>query len=155
MRKPLLAAVALTMTLGACGWVGQSRLNPFNWFGSSQETTLVPASGYVVVQDNRPLVGAVTEMTVDRNPGGAIVRAEGLTATQGWWDAELVAENDGRPVNGVLTYRFVVAAPREVTRVSTDASRTVTAAASLSMFDLENVSSIVVRGAQNARTARR
>lgn len=155
MRKPLLAAVALTLTLGACGWAGQSRLNPFNWFGSSQETTLEPASGYVVEIDGRPLVSAVTEMTVDRTPGGAIVRAEGLTPTQGWWDAELVPENAGRPVNGVLTFRFKVAPPREATRVSTDVSRTVTAAATLSLFDLDNVTTIVVQGAQNARTARR
>lgn len=155
MRKPLLAAVALTLTLGACGWASQSRLNPLNWFGSSEEATLEPASGYVVEQDNRPLVAAVTDMSVDRNPGGAIVRAEGLTATQGWWDAELVPENDGRAVNGVLTFRFVIAPPRTTTRVSTDASRAVTAAASLSMFDLDGVNSIVVQGAQNQRIARR
>ncbi|SDW94667.1 hypothetical protein [Roseicitreum antarcticum] len=155
MRKPLLAAVALTLTLGACGWASQTRLNPFNWFGSSEETTLEPAAGYATVVDGRPLVSAVTDMAVERNPGGAIVRAEGVTPTQGWWDAELLPENEGRPVNGVLTFRFVIAPPRQATRVSTEVSRTVTAAVTLSMFDLENVTTIVVQGAQNQRTARR
>ena len=90
-----------------------------------------------------------------RQPGGAIVRATGLPPTQGWWDASLVAENSGLPVDGVLTYRFVVDQPREATRVSTQQSREVTAAAYLSDIKLEGISQIVVLGAENSQSSRR
>ncbi len=156
MSKPLLAGLALALVLGGCGTVRESRVNPFNWFGQSQEeVTLAPRGGWSGVVDNRALVAEVSEMAVERFPGGAIVRAAGITSTQGWWDAELVALNDGRPVDGVLTYEFRIAAPRTPTRVSTPQSRTVSAAVRVSDRRLEGVRSIVVRGAQNARSAQR
>jgi hypothetical protein len=58
-------------------------------------------------------------------------------------------------VDGVLTYRFVVAEPREATRVSTERSRRVTVAVMLTEFDLAGVRSIVVRGAQDQRSVSR
>jgi hypothetical protein len=105
--------------------------------------------------DPRILVADVTEMEVARQPGGAIVRAAGLPPTQGWWDAALVAENRGEPVDGVLTYRFVVDQPRGPARVSTPQSREVTAAAYISDIKLANVTQIVVLGAANSRSSRR
>ena len=45
---------------------------------------------------------AVLTMTVEPIPGGAIVRASGLTPTQGWWNAELVPRDLDE--NGVLVY---------------------------------------------------
>lgn len=155
MHKPILAALALTLTLGACGSMRESRINPMNWFGRDAKETLAPSGGWNTQVDRRALVPVVSELEVLRTPEGAIVRATGITATQGWWDVELRPTNDNRPVNGTLTYEFVVAAPRQPTNVSTDASRSVSAAVKLSHARLDGVRRIEVRGAQNARSVNR
>lgn len=157
MRLPLAAILATAVIVSGCARVSESRLNPFNWFGSSraEAVTLTPEGGFGNPLDFRVPIQSVTELAVEPMPGGAIVRAAGVAPTQGWWDAELIAENDGRPVDGVLVYRFVVAEPREATRVSTERSRTVTAAAMLSDFDLAGVRTIVVRGAADQRSVSR
>lgn len=155
MKKPALAAVAALTLLGACGGFQLSSLNPFGWFSASSEESIVPEGGWATVQDNRPLVDQVTEMAVEAFPGGAIVRATGLPRTQGWWDAELVPENDFRPVDGVLTFRFVVAAPRTAAREGTPMSREVTAGIYVSDFKLRDVRQITVIGERNARSSRR
>jgi hypothetical protein len=144
MRVPLAAALIGVMVLGACS--SPSRLNPMNWFSSSRSetVTLTPEGGYAAVVDNRELVGRVLELRVEQLPGGAIVRATGLAPTQGWWDAELVAD-DGAAA-GDLAYRFVISAPREDRRVSTDASRRITAAVTLTDRQLQDIRRIIVRG---------
>ena len=156
MRLPVTGMLVLAMTLGACGTIRDSRLNPFNWFGRS-EVVEVPAEGVVPGRpyDTRSLVSQVIDMEVARYPGGAVVRATGLPPTQGWWKADLVAENSGFPVDGVLTYRFVIAAPLTPKPVSTQQSREVTAATHLSNIKLDEVRQIVVVGAQNSRVSRR
>ena len=157
MRLPVTGLLILALVLAGCGRMRESRLNPFNWFGRSQETTVVATDPIVPGRpgDPRILVAQVTEMEVARHPGGAIVRATGLPPTQGWWDAALVAENNGEPVDGVLTYRFVVDQPLKQTRVSTPQSREVTAAAYLSDVKLADISQIVVLGAENSRSSSR
>ncbi len=155
MHKPLLAALALVLALGACGSVRESRLNPFNWFGRESTETLAPSGGWQTEIDRRALVPVVTEMEVIRTTGGALLRASGLTATQGWWDVELRPINRGRPVDGALIYEFVVAAPRVPMPASTEASRTVTAAVKISNERMAGVRRVVVRGEQNARSVNR
>lgn len=156
MRLPVFGVLILALALGACARVRDSRLNPFNWF---QRSEVVVASAESVVpgrpNDGRLLVAQITDMEVARHPGGAIVRATGLPPTQGWWKADLVAENNGVPVDGVLTYRFVIAQPLGPKPVSTPRSREVTAATHLSDIRLANVTQIVVVGAQNSRVSRR
>ncbi|MBR3371000.1 MAG: hypothetical protein IKG52_10265 [Rhodobacteraceae bacterium] len=152
MKKPLIASLVLVLALSACGTMRESRLNPRNWFSSDSTETLVPAAGWGTTVDRRALVPVVTEMEVLRTPEGAVVQATGVTGTQGWWDAELRAINDERPVNGALIYEFVLASPMSsTTATGTDASRTVTAGVKLSNRRLEGVRRIVVRGAQNQR----
>ncbi len=157
MRKPLIAALAAALVLGACASARESRLNPANWFGRSQPQapTLAPEGGYGPrVIDNRALVEQVTVLAVERMPGGAIVRATGLPPTQGWWDAELVAETE-RVAPGTLAFRFVVAAPRSPQPASTPQSREVTAGLYLSDIALRDVRQIIVRGRINERVVRR
>ncbi|MDH2327652.1 hypothetical protein QCN27_12335 [Cereibacter sp. SYSU M97828] len=142
MRKPLLAALALTMTLGACG-----RLNPANWGGGRPEPMDPAFAPVVVAADPRPLVAQVTSLKVEETRDGAIVRATGLPPTQGFWQADLIA----RPLaDGVLVYDFRIAPPVEDRRVSTQASREVTVAAVLNRADLAGIRQIVVQGAGNA-----
>ncbi len=159
MKKPLLAALMLTVALGACGF-RQSRLNPFNWFGTSQQQAAPaqydPVTGQKIVpQATVGMVAEVIDLVVERRPGGALVRATGLPPTQGWWNAALKAENGGKPVKGVLTFRFEIAPPPGQTPASTPQSREVTVATYLSDAQLDGVSQITVTGTQNARTSRR
>lgn len=154
MTRPLIAALALTMLLSACGTIRESRFNPLNWFGSSRSapSDLGPTQLSV---DNRPLVAQVTGLAIERTSSGAIVRAEGLTPTQGWWDAELVPQTSLRPIDGVLVYQFRITPPGRQTRVSTPQSRAVSVATTLSESQLETIREIVVVGAENQRSTRR
>ncbi len=155
MHKPLLAALAVTLVLGACGTVRDSRLNPMNWFGRESTETLAPSGGWASEVDRRALVPTVTALEIIQTTGGAVVYASGVTQTQGWWDVELRPVNRGRPVDGALVYEFVVAAPRTQTAVSTEGSRTVTAGVKVPQARLAGVQRVVVRGAGNQRSVTR
>ncbi|WP_022704778.1 hypothetical protein [Pseudorhodobacter ferrugineus] len=149
MNTPLVATLCATLALGACSSISNSRLNPFNWFGGSEETVtlLVEAP-----QDSRLLVSQVTDLTLERMPGGVIIRATGLPPTQGYWEAELVA----RPVDdGQITFDFRVFPPITAQISSTPQSREVTVATYLSNIKLDSIRQITVQGANNARTSRR
>ncbi len=144
-------ALGLGLALVGCGRIGQSKLNPFNWFKRSQprETIALPTQA----GDPRPLVDTVLSMTVEPIPGGAVVRARGVTPTQGWWAAELVPQElDDK---GVLVYEFRLLPPRGKVDVNTQQSREIDVAIYISDVKLENVREIVVQGATNARSARR
>lgn len=156
MNRTTLAALSAVLFLSACGGFSGSRFNPFNWFDRpAQETgSLIPSGGYSVA-DNRTPVAQVTEMALERRPGGAVLRATGLPPTQGWWDAELRAENGGEPVDGVLLFTFVLAEPRQATPQGSQMSREVTAAIYLSDIRMNAAREIRVQGAQNARSLRR
>ena len=149
LARPVLAVTLCALLIG-CGGFRDSRLNPFNWFGRSEprETVAVP-----VVEDPRPLVGAVLSMTVEPMPGGAIVRARGETPTQGWWAAELVPMDVGE--DGVLVYEFRLLPPEGRTDVNTPQSRQVDVAVFIPNARLERINEIVVQGSSNARSARR
>lgn len=148
MKTPLLAALSLVVVLGAC----QSRLNPFNWFGRSApvETVLITEAE---AADPRALVDEVLSLSIEPFPGGAIIRAEGRSAVQGYWDAELVP----RPIEkeGVQVYDFRILPPITATDVNTPRSRQVAVAVSLSDIKLEGINQIIVQGARNARAVRR
>ncbi len=159
MKRIVTVTLVVTLAVAGCGRIRDSRLNPFNWFGGAQsqprEQVSALEAGMAPKADPRPLVDQVTVMTVNRTPQGAIIQATGLPATQGFWDAELVADNGGDPVDGVLTYRFVVAEPKGPRRVSTPQSREVTAAAFITSRKLEDISRIVVQGLRNSQVSSR
>ena len=152
MTRPTIAALAGLLLLGACGGFSQSNWNPVNWFGGSKEVAVVQTTEDGRPVDTRPLVDQVLSMSVERYPGGAIIRATGLPPMQGYWNGQLVQDpvKDGR-----LTFRFVLFAPPKPTRVSTQQSREVIVGTSLSNKQLEGIREIIVQGAQNARSSRR
>lgn len=167
MRATLLAGLALTLTLSACGSVRESRLNPFNWFGRSEASRVAEARTVAERADPRPLVDQVTAMSIERLPGGAILRATGLPPTQGFWDAELVPVpqvSETRGADGtvtrmidrsVLVFDFRLAPPPYAARQGTEWSREVEVATYLTDNDLAGVTRVVVRGARTERMARR
>lgn len=154
MRLVLVALLSLTLAVPACGRIGESRINPMNWFGGSRDERpdLGPTSD---ITDNRALVVRVTELSIERTSSGALIRAEGLTRSAGWWDAQLVPENNGVPLDGVLSFRFVAAAPREPVPDTGERSRTLVVAYPVSTAILEQTSAVVVNGQENSRRARR
>jgi hypothetical protein len=150
MRKPMLAAMVLVLGLGACGTVRDSRLNPLNWFGNSRSEAAVAGP----VGDGRLLVAQVAQFSVEPATGGAILRATGLPPTIGWWDGELVLDDDASTPD-MLAYRFVIRAPSTPRPVVTQTAREVTVARFVSNFRLEGVRRITVTGEGNARTVSR
>ena len=150
MKTPLVAALCASLALGACSTISNSRLNPFNWFGGSQEVALSPTATRPA--DPRRLVAQVVDMQLEKMPGGVIIRATGLPPTQGYWEAELVA----RPVeDGAIVYDFRVFPPLDRAAVSTPQSREVTVATFLSDIKLRGIRQITVQGDSNGRTSRR
>ncbi|WP_339106999.1 hypothetical protein [Thioclava sp. GXIMD4216] len=164
MRKPFLASLAIVLALSACGSIRESRMNPWNWFGSSTEKTstpsLAPKGGYAAaLADNRSVIAQITSLEIRKTSAGAIVEVTGLPPTQGWWDVALIAENDGRPVNGEIHYTMVGYPPSaesaEAHRAGTVGSRQITAAAYIDNFKLADVRRVTVTGASNSRSASR
>ncbi len=151
--KTFGAMVLALGLLSGCATVSESRLNPFNWFGSDDEETLDPIA---VENERRPLVSEITNLVIERTPGGAIVRVTGLTPTQGWFAPALVnLDPFGNAVNGVMSYSFRAVPPEQTTRVSTVQSRELSAAVFISNAALRDVRVIQVTGARNSRAARR
>lgn len=143
-----ITAVLALSTLAACG-VGQSRLNPLNWFGSDREERVEA----VVAAPDRPVVQEVVSLTADRTQGGAIVTAVGRPPTQGFWEAELtrVASNDP----SVLLLTFNILPPLVAEPVGTPPSREVLAGAVFTDQELSGVRTIVVQGLANRRSITR
>ncbi len=172
MPKTLPLILAASLVLGACGTIRESRVNPFNWFGQSQsepisqtENTnpLIPKSGGLFsnrraekeIYLGRPFE-QVTDLTIERIPGGAIIRATGLAARQGIYSVQLTPENEEEEaVDGVLTYRLEGVRPARNTPVGTAPTREVIAARRVTDRQLAGVSRIRVEGQLNARVARR
>ncbi len=150
--KLWVVALAAALTLSACGGIGSSRLNPFNWFGNSQEEEILPENA-VVVRDSRPVIEQVTALAVEQVPGGAIVRARGAAAVPGWYATDLVVV-PAQSGNGVVTYDFK-AIPPEVPGRGTGNARLITAGTFLSDDDLQGVREIRVRARTNIRSTRR
>lgn len=152
IRPPLRPALlCLCLGLAACGSIRDSKMNPFNWFGRSQEVEKVAMP--TAPQDRRGLVQQVLTLNVEETNGGAIIRATGLPPTQGYWDAELVA----LPVDetGRLVLEFRIFPPIKQANTGTAPSREVTVALFLTSYKLNEIREIVVQGEANARAARR
>lgn len=155
MKAPLLAILTATLFLSACDSVRNSRANPFNWFSRSTEETLAVTAPEGGVYDDRAMVSQVTALKADKAPGGAIITAVGLPPYQGYWAAELIAENNGAPVNGVLSFQFRVYPPAVAAPQGTPLSRELSAGIFVSDQSLDGVKTITVKGGQNQRSVRR
>ncbi|MCM2561341.1 DUF1131 domain-containing protein [Lutimaribacter sp. EGI FJ00015] len=167
MRKPLVAllALTLTLTLSACGTVRESRLNPFNWFGASrevpaqaQESTnpLIPQRRNLLRRPEAEFVGTpleqVTALSIERVSDGAIVRVQGMAQRADAYDIRLVPQPTERADE--LHFELQGAFP-EMTRSTARLPRPVTVAEHLTTQDLAGIRRIRVSAASNARETRR
>lgn len=152
MRTPIASILLGALILTGCA----SKFNPFNWFGrSNSQETLTEATTPDTITDQRSMVDQVIALNIEKTNGGAIIHATGLPATQGFWGAELVPENNELPVNGVLTYTFRIKQPSGIKVASTPRSREVVVGHFVSNIKLNGVSQIRVVAARNARISRR
>lgn len=158
--KRLILGIAVLVLATGCARLSESRLNPFNWFGGSEPVaanSLLPDDAdSLVPRDSSVQIPDLLAMTVDRMPGGAIVTAEGVTLTQGFWEPRLVdvtdrVETDGR----TLVLDFRVQRPYSRQPAGAQPTRTVSAGVFLSDAELRGITRIIVRGANTQRVARR
>jgi hypothetical protein len=174
MRISHSVLLVVSLSLGACGFVRDSALNPVNWFGRGTSVAMPSADGKAVnplIPQSSGLFGnrnkgpaayvgqpfdEITNLTIERVAGGAIVRATGLAARQGIYAVQLTpATPDETAVDGVLTYRLEGVEPDKNTAVGSPATREVTAARKVTDQNLIGVRSIRVEGLRNAQVARR
>ena len=146
MKRALILVTVVGLTLVGCG---KSNLNPLHWFAKARKGTQVEV--YVAPVDPRGLIDKVVSLQIEPIRSGLLVRATGLPPTQGFWDAELVAlPNDG---SGQLVFEFRIFPPTVAAPEGSKPSREITAVASVTKFDLDGITSIEVKGAQNAMSA--
>lgn len=178
MRLSLCALLVATLTLSACAAMRDSRMNPANWFGDSSSepvaTQPVEASEvnplmprerrpglFANLREQRELyvgtpIDQVTDLVIERVPGGAIVRATGVAGQDRVFDVRLTTDNDENiPVDGVLTYQLRGIHPDRGTRTLSPRVRTVTAARRLTDQELAQISVIRVEGLRNAQSTTR
>lgn len=121
MRRAILLLALSAIALSACSREtgSGSRWNPVMWFDTRDiPDTLVPVEQRLST-DNRLLVQQVTDIAIERTPGGVIILATGLPPTQGYWQTDLVLDSaDSLPENGVLSYQFRIAPPLTSTPIA-------------------------------------
>ncbi|PJE25704.1 hypothetical protein SAMN06297129_2515 [Pseudooceanicola antarcticus] len=166
MRKFLPVLLIAALGVSGCGYVRDSRLNPFNWFGSAESRELSAAEA--AAQDNplipkrsafankpdadlRDRIAGLEGLVVERIPGGAIVRVTGISSSVRSFDVGL-RELPGTP--GVARYEMVTYLP-EFPATGPVQTRRYTAAVRLSDTELAQVRTIEVLSASNALTSRR
>ena len=158
---PTRAAVWIfsAVVLAGCGGGNQeqgsggSGLNPFNWFRSGPEVeTLVPLEIEQQIE-RRPLISQIQSARAERLPGGVIVRATGIAAEQGYWQADLVPTDSGA-ASGVLTLRFLAAPHPAAQPVGSPRTREITTGTFLSTQDLAGIRTVRVISASNAVSVR-
>ena len=179
MRRPAMRGIIVllltgVMGLSACSGWRTSSVNPSNWFGRSRPANvnpeelagapvnpLLPKSADTFIAGAVAAVDGVTidqisTLVIEPTVEGAIIRAEGIAVREGAYAARLIPETlDETPIDGVLSYRFVVKYPNEATAAGTQATRTISVARSVTSGHLEATRTIRVIGQQNARESRR
>ena len=173
MLKPISAILVATLVITGCTTIRESNANPFNWFGGSEptgavvpqdaleENPLIPTPGPVRAgrQERARYKGtpidAVTDVTVERIPGGILLRATGLAATQGVHDARLTPESEDGPVDGVLSFRLEALNDPENLTQGPSQTRDVIVATRLTDQDLGTTQTIRVSGVNNTLEVRR
>lgn len=167
MRETLPALIVSMLLLAGCG----TAANPLNWFDNDapDEDTLEPIESTNplipektgIFQSNKtppPYPGtpidAIVDLTLERMPGGVLIRATGRSATQGAYNARLTPANEEEvPENGVLTYRLE--AQYTQTTGGAPQTREIVVARHLTNQELAGARTIRVEAVQNALERRR
>ena len=168
MTKPLFTLLLATLVLTGCSTVRDSRINPFNWFGransqpvnAAQEDVnpLIPArraSAFFAKREasyEGALVGEVTQLQIERRPGGAIVHAVGVADFQGAFEVKLIKDEANSDAQ-TLEYELKAYQPKGMQ--GSVRSRSASAALWLSDHEMDLIKTIRVRGLRNVQSVRR
>lgn len=167
INKPISVLVLSALVLTSCGTVRESRLNPFNWFGNAKSTPveaseeinpLIPRRQESIFRQSRDesyqgwAVEQVSDLRIERRPGGAIITAIGTPDQQGAFEVKLVKVEEESDA-ATLTYEFAALQPNA--RTGTVASRQVTAAVWLTDNELAGIRTIRVKAQRNVLSSRR
>jgi hypothetical protein len=168
MHKAVSVLVVSALVLTSCGTVRESRLNPFNWFGRSHSTAvanstaaanpLIPQRRASILRPEAPaysgqLIGEISELLIERRPGGAVIRVSGVADRLGPFEAKLVKNEDETDAD-TLTYDMRAYQPANPTSQS-EWPRTVTVAVYLTDQEMRDIREIRVKSARNVQTSRR
>jgi hypothetical protein len=148
-RFIVIALIALTMVSG-CSRISQSRINPLNWFSPKEAKVILFSTERPA--DPRPLIDMIVDAALEPLPSGALVRATGRAARQGYWQADLLVNSVDEAGNLIIEFRAI-----PVQGGGTDSparSREVTAAVSLRADTLASAKRIIIRGAENETSLR-
>ena len=169
MRRPMTTLVIVASLLGGCGF-SDSGWNPFNWFGGGRSVPVEASDGTSnpLVPDTRRTrreaeyvysgtpIDTITELKIERIPGGAIIRATGVSQYQGGYNAFLFPMIDEATTSsGVLTFRFDINLPAGARLGGPERTREITVARRVTEQDLPGIRSIRVEGRQNAQVSSR
>lgn len=163
MRTPLPLVLIATVFLTGCS----TNANPVNWFNRDApdedvlepidaDNPLIPETSGLLRRDPDAVLGfqgstidAISDLTIERVPGGILIRATGRSGTQGIFNARLTPRNeDELPADGVLTY--ALQAEFAQTGSGTPETREVIVGRKLTDQETTGVRTIRVEGLQNA-----
>ncbi|MCH2094546.1 MAG: hypothetical protein MK160_05440 [Rhodobacteraceae bacterium] len=173
MIKPVPLMLAAMVLITACSAVRDSQFNPVNWFGASRSRAVETAEGVnpliparrqrvniLGLGSDEPetpyeglLVITVTELAVERRPGGAVIRASGIGGKSGLYDPRLIRDESE---SNATTLTFELRAlPGMIGTSGGEFARSVTAAVVLTDQQLGSIRTIRVKGRTNERVTRR
>lgn len=120
--------------------------------GGGAQTGMFSAAG-----DKTPLPDPVPlpmrTAVAERALNGVILRATGVSATQGYYGAQLVPVNNGAPdAAGIVTLELMAFPPTESQAIGPERTRTLSAAAFYSNQALRKIKAFRVKGGTNVLT---
>ncbi|MBY6005493.1 hypothetical protein KUV62_16325 [Salipiger bermudensis] len=168
MKKSLTVLIVAGVVLAGCS----SSWNPVNWFGQSEtvpttidtsatgaSNPLIPARRASIFRSDAAelylgsRIETISELLIERRPGGAIIRVTGTANRAGPFEVRLLpdeAETDGD------TLAYTMNALQSAGPVNVDAdARSVTAAIWLTDQELFGIREIRVAGRSNVLVSRR
>ena len=154
MMRVLFTALAASLVLAGCSQVSQSRVNPLNWFGR-QDSDVSSDRADQTINESRDdvLISQIISLDVAPHPGGVLITAKAIAATEGFYDTALIlrGQEDRR-----LIYEFRAKAPPSVNPpVGTPVTRELITGRFISTQDLNNAEQITVIAQQNQRSVTR
>ncbi|WP_299281951.1 hypothetical protein [uncultured Tateyamaria sp.] len=177
MRLRTVSIFVALIALTACATVRDSRVNPANWFGRNEPQPVRRSEEPKEVNPLMPVdrgpglfaslrasdeyfgtpIDQVSELVIERVPGGAIVRATAIADIDDVYDVRLIPENDDLEPDedGVLVYQVQGVHPLERRRTTSQRQRTFVVADRITDRKLADIRSIRVEGERNAQSSAR
>lgn len=161
MRTLLPILLIMTMSVAGCGWFGGDAPPDDATTPIEEDNPLIPRTSGILGTNprtsgvyNGTTIDKITDLTIERVPGGLLIRATGLSATLAPFNARLTPSNpDELPEDRVLTYQLQ--AEYVPATSGSAASREVVVARTLTNQQLGNTRTIRVEALQNALQRRR